>query len=112
MDDILVFSPTREQHTLDVKKVLRALANHKLHLKPSKCEFYRNEVSFLGNLVLKDGHAICPDKLQAIKQWGIPCNTTELRSFLGSMNFLCRFCKDISAVVAPLTALCGNAPFV
>ena len=78
MDNILVFSPTLEQHNLDVKKVLRALANHKLHLKPSKCEFYCNEVSFLGNLVLKDGHAICPDKLQAIKQWGIPRNTTEL----------------------------------
>ena len=112
MDDILVFSPTREQHTLDVKKVLRALANHKLHLKPSKWKLYCNEVSFLGNLVLKDGHDICPDKLQAIKQWGVSCNTTEICSFLGSMNFLRCFCRDILAVVAPLTALCGNAPFV
>ena len=67
MDDILVFSPTCEQHTLDVKKVLTALSIHKLHLKPSKCDSFRDEVLFLGSLVLKDDHSICPGKLRSIK---------------------------------------------
>ena len=111
MDDILVFSPSREQHTKDFVKVLSALSRHNLKLKPSKCEFYKDQVSFLGNLILKDGHAVCPDKLRAIKEWGVPRTTTKLRSFLGSINFLRRFCKDISAVAAPLTALFGDAPF-
>ena len=111
MNDILVFSPSREQHTKDIAKVLSALSSNNLKLKPSKCEFYKDQVLFLGNLILKDGHDVCPDKLRAIKEWGVPRTTTKLRSFLGSINFLRRFCKDISAVAAPLTALCGDAPF-
>ena len=111
MDDILVFSRSKEQHTADVCKVLAALSKAWLHLKLSKCEFYKEEVSFLGNLVLKDGHSICLEKLKAIKEWGVPCTTTELRSFLGTINFLRRFCKDILATVAPLTELCGDANF-
>ena len=111
MDDILGFSRSKEQHTADVCKVLAAISKAWLHLKLSKCKFYKEEVSFLGNLVLKDGHAICPDKLKAIKEWGVPCTTTELCSFLGTINFLRRFCKDILATVAPLTALCGDANF-
>ena len=61
MDDILVFSPTRKQHVKDVCKVMAALSEAQLHLKPSKCEFFKSEVSFLGNLVLKEGQVILPD---------------------------------------------------
>ena len=111
MDDILVFSKSHHQHSKDLQKVLHALSNAKLYLKASKCKFYKDEVTFLGNLVLKDGHAVCPDKKKAIKEWGVPRTTTELQSFLGTLNFLCCFCKDIMAMVAPLTALCGDAKF-
>ena len=105
------FSPSLKKHTADTCKVFAALSKAWLHLKLSKCKFYKEEVSFLGNLVLKDGHAICLDKLKAIKEWGVPCTTTELRSSLGTIKFLRRFCKDILATVAPLTALCGDANF-
>ena len=111
MENILVLPKSCHQHTKNLRKVLHALSNAKLYLKASKCEFYKDEVTFLGNLVLKDGHAVCPDKKKAIKEWGVPRTTTELQSFLGTLNFLCRFCKDILAMVAPLTALCGDAKF-
>ena len=76
MGDILIFSPICGQHTKDVQKLMEALAKACLYLKPSKCNFYKNEVSFLENLILKDGNAICPDKLKAISKWGVPRSTT------------------------------------
>ena len=76
MDDILVFSPTCDQHTEDVQKVMEAFSKAHPFLNPSKCEFYKSEVSFLGNLVLKDGHTIFPEKLKAICEWGTLCKGT------------------------------------
>ena len=68
MDDILVFSPSCEQHTKVIAKVLFALSSNGFKLKPSKCEFYKDQVSFMGNIILKNGHTVCPDKLRAIKE--------------------------------------------
>lgn len=66
----------------------------------------------MGNVILRDGHAICPDNIKAILDFGTPRSKTEVCGFLVSVNFLRRFYKDISKIVAPLTSLTGKAPFV
>lgn len=111
MDDILVFSQNRDNHIRDVKSVLETLQENDLRLKLSKCEFFKDSVTFLGNIIFKDGHCICPDKLQAIRDHSRPTNTTQVRSFMGTVNFLRKYCKNLSEIAAPLSSLQGQAPF-
>lgn len=72
VDDILVYSTNEEQRKKDLIAVFECLQKANLFLKPSKCKFFREEVSFLGNLVLKDGYAVLPDKALAISSWPTP----------------------------------------
>ena len=53
-DDILVFSPTKEQHLLDVAETLKILKRNQLYAKRRKCEFCRTELTFLGHVLSKD----------------------------------------------------------
>ena len=53
IDDILVYSKDQEDHDTNVRVVLETLRKEQLHVKPSKCEFWLREVSFLGHIVTK-----------------------------------------------------------
>lgn len=98
MDVILVFSKGCKQHTANIKRVLAALSSSNPRLKPSKCELYQEEVFLFGKVILRDGHAICPEKTKAFLDFGKPRSKTEVRGFLGSVNFLRRLCKNISKI--------------
>ena len=66
IDDILVYSKTEEEHAEQVLK------EKKLFAKLSKCEFWLNEVSFLGHVISGDGIAVDPSKVEAVSQWETP----------------------------------------
>ena len=89
LNDVLIFSPDESSHKEDVVCILECLQQANLFLKESKCEFFKSEVTFLGNVIFRDGHAICPDKIAAILSWPKPKTFTNLRAFLGSLGFLC-----------------------
>ena len=55
IDDILVYSKDRENHNTHIRVVLETLRKEQLYAKLSKCEFWLNEVSFLGHIVSKEG---------------------------------------------------------
>ena len=63
LDDILVYSKTLEEHRLYVSKVLEYLGVRDLRLKPEKCEFYIEEVDFLGFVIGRNGIRIDLTKL-------------------------------------------------
>lgn len=112
METILVSLKDLSQNTKSIEKVLAALSNSDLKLKPSRCDFYPDKVSFLENVVLRDGHVIFSEKTKDISELVIPKNKSEVRGFLCTVNFFLRFCKDISQLFAPLTYLIGDVPFV
>lgn len=62
MDKNLVYYKDKETHAKYIAKVLLDLLVSSLRLNPSKCELYKDEVYFLGNVVLYDSHVILPDK--------------------------------------------------
>ena len=68
-------------------------------------------MAFLGNIILENGHAISPKKEAAIRSWKTPTSLTQLRSFLGTCNFLKRFTPHLSDSAAPLYAACGKSSF-
>jgi hypothetical protein len=105
MDDILVFSTTREQHVLDVEEVLETLRQHSLYAKSSKCEFGRQELGFLGHRLSADGVSVDPHKVQSIREWATPRSCTEVWRFVGLANYYRRFVEGYAEVAAPLTAL-------
>jgi hypothetical protein len=105
LDDILVFSRTREEHVAHVREVLERLRRQKLYAKRSKCEFFRSEVEFLGHQLGANGLAVSQDKIGAVRDWPTPRNVGDVRSFLGLAGFYRRFVKDFSKIALPLTQM-------
>ena len=85
--------------------VLQTLRDRELYAKFSKCEFWINEVVFLGHVVSEDGIFMDPRKIEAIVKWEQPKNVFEVRSFLGLAGYYRRFVEYFSLIVAPLTRL-------
>ena len=105
LDDILIYSPSSEEHHRVTHEVLQRLRQHDLYLRPEKCEFERQEVEYLGLIVRRGQVAINPIKVHAITGWPAPRNLRELRGFLGFANFYRRFIQDFSRVARPLNDL-------
>jgi hypothetical protein len=69
IDDILIYSQSEEEHVDHLKMVLQRLRDHQLYAKLSKCEFWINEVMFLGHIINKDGLVVDPKKVADILNW-------------------------------------------
>lgn len=113
LDDILIFSNTREEHVHHVQSVLQRLQENSLYVKAEKCEFHVSTVSFLGYIVAKRNLQMDPAKVSAVTTWPVPENRKQLQRFLGFANFYRRFIRNYSTVAAPLTALTSSkVPFL
>ena len=105
IDDILIYSKSREDHEHHLKLVLQRLREHKLYAKLKKCEFWLEEVAFIGHVVSKHGGSDDPAKIEAIQSWEQPKSVTEVRSFLGLADYYRRFVEGFSQIATPLTQL-------
>lgn len=105
LDDILIYSDSEEEHMKHVKLVLERLKENCLYISPKKCDFVKEEVEFLGLRAGKKGVRVDPAKIEVIQNWPKPENITELRGFLGLVQFFKRFIKNFSAKARPLTDL-------
>ncbi|KAD5802972.1 hypothetical protein E3N88_14332 [Mikania micrantha] len=79
IDDILIYSRTREDHEQHLKLVLELLGKEKLYAKFSKCAFWLQEVHFLGHVVNANGIHVDHSKIEAIKNWEAPKTPSEIR---------------------------------
>ena len=68
IDDILVYSKSKAEHAMHLRLVLQTLREHQLYAKFSKCEFWLEEVAFLGHVVSKEGIQVDPKKIEAITE--------------------------------------------
>ena len=83
IDDILIYSRSHEEHEQQLRKALQTLREKQLYAKFSKCEFWMEEIAFLGHVVFKQGVQPDSSKVNAILEWETPKSVTEVRSFLG-----------------------------
>ena len=92
IDDILIYSRDVEEQCIIFVK----LREHQLYAKLSKCEFWLEEVRFLGHVISRDGVAVDPSKVEVILSWQRPTTVREIWSFLGLVGYYRRFVEGFA----------------
>jgi hypothetical protein len=91
IDDILIFSKNEEEHGKHLRLVLQKLKENQLYAKLNKCEFWLEEVSFLGHIISEGGISIDPSKVKDVLSWKTLQNVSDIRSFFGLAGYYRRF---------------------
>ena len=105
IDDCIIFSKNFEDHLDHLQLVFDRLIAANMKIKPSKCQFGKNKVTYLGHLFSNRGVHVDPQKIEAVKSFPTPTRVKQVQSFLGLCNYYRKFVKDYSKITAPLTEL-------
>ena len=102
LDDIIIFSDTKEEHLKRLEAVFQKLCAAGLKLKPSKCFFFKEEIEYLGHVVSGKGVPTNPKKIESVSKWPTPRTVYDVRSFLGFVGYYRRFIKNFSRITKPI----------
>ncbi|PNF18384.1 hypothetical protein B7P43_G12483 [Cryptotermes secundus] len=105
MDDILIIGETLEEHNSKLRAVFEKLHESNLKIEPDKCEFLKEELSYLGHIVTAEGVKPDDKKIEAVVKFPIPQSQKDVKSFLGLAGYYRKFIADFSAIARPLTNL-------
>jgi len=107
-DDVLVSGRNDAEHLQNLETVFQRFLKFGLRVKPEKCRFLQEEVEFFSLKISKGGIKPTHEKIRAVRDAPTPKNVTELRSWLGMLNFHAKFLPNISTVLHPLHDLLGK----
>ena len=105
LDDILVSGKTQQEHLANLNEVLTRLESAGLRLKKEKCTFCKPEVHYLGHIISASGLKPSPAKAIAVSKIPSPSKVSELKTFLGLVNYYAKFLPDVATRLAPLYKL-------
>jgi hypothetical protein len=109
IDDILIMSESFEKHLELTEQVLTTLKNNGITVNVSKCEFFKNEVGFLGHVLSREGIRKSEEYMDKVKHYPKPETVTQLRQFLGLVNFQGKFVDNLSTICKPLNEKTGGS---
>ncbi len=105
IDDILVMGKTTLEHLHNLEEVLRRVDSASMRLRRDKCRFMLPEVEYLGHRISKEGVRPAEEKVRAIREAPVPTTVTQLKAFLGLINFYGKFLPNLATTLAPLHIL-------
>jgi hypothetical protein len=105
LDEIIIYSKSEEEHELHFRMVLQVLREHQLYAKLNKCSFYQKQIHYSRHIISKDGIAVDPEKIEAIREWSMLKNVLEVRSFMGLAGYYKIFHEGFSNIAHPITSL-------
>ena len=106
MDDLLLFTPSKQMHMRKLEDLLKALLKNGLKISPRKCQLFKIELQYMGNTIFIQGKKVCVkplhSQLEAIQKLEPPKTVKGCRSFAGMVNFLSIFCQDLQKLLKPI----------
>ena len=108
-DDVLVIGLNMEEHIKNLEHVFDRMKAFGLRLRLTNCKFLQETVEYLGHVISSQGMHTSPKKVEVIKMASTPRNITELRSFLGIVNYYGKFIAGLANICAPLNELLRKA---
>jgi hypothetical protein len=96
LDDILIFTNSLEEHCWIMRLVLDRMCEHKLYLRPEKCEFEKTRIEYLGIIISHNKVEMDPVKIAGVADWPTPSNKKEVQSFVGFIKFYQHFIPGFS----------------
>lgn len=105
LDDIIITGRTMEEHLERLVAVLKKLVEFGLKANREKCKFLRSFVEYLGHVISAEGLHQSPKKVKAITEMPKPQDVTQLRAFLGMVQYYAKFLPDLATHLAPLHRL-------
>ena len=105
IDDMIVTGKSEAEHLRNLDAVLSRLAHYGLRVNLDKCQFFKDKIAFCGHEIDRDGLHKTSQKVEAVVSAPQPTNVSELRSFLGLVNYYSRFLPNLSTVLHPLYVL-------
>lgn len=105
LDDIIITGQNEEEHLQTLKQVLERVRQFGFKCNREKCQFFQDQVHYLGYIISKNGKIPNEERVEAIKNFPIPKNVKDVESFLGKINYYGSFIPDMSTVCEPLNML-------
>ncbi|GKA20736.1 putative reverse transcriptase domain-containing protein [Tanacetum coccineum] len=109
IDDILIYSKSKEEHEEHLKLIIKLHKKKELYAKFSKYDFWLYKVQFLSYVIDSKGVHVDPAKIESIKDWASPNTPTEIRQLLGLAGYYRRFIEGFFKIVRPMTKLTQNS---
>ena len=113
VDDVIIYSKDYRSHLDNLDQVFMRLREANLKMHPDKCKFMHRQVKYLGYKISQQGTEPSDDKVEVVKKFESPKNTTEIKQFLGLTGYFRDFIKGYAEAATPMTELLKkDTPFV
>ena len=107
LDDMIVYSEMPEDHLTWLQAIFDDFAHHGLKLKPSKCHFFKEEITYLGHEISAKGMLPRQKGIEEIVWMGPPTMYIGVRKIIGAVGYFCHFIKNSAWIAKPLNDLLG-----
>ena len=99
MDDLLLFTPSKDSHMNKLEDLLKALLKNGLKISPKKCQLIKTSLQYMENEIFIQNRKVCGqplrNRLEAIQKLQAPKTAKGCRSFAGMVTFLSMFCREL-----------------
>ena len=106
MDDLILFTPSKESHMNKFEDILSALLKNGLKISPKKCQLFKTSLQYMGNEIFIESKKVCVkplrNRVEAIQKLQPPKTPKGCRTFAGVVNFRSMFCPELQKLLKPI----------